>query len=217
MRSCASLASATLQHYTIIPLFTLTRFGRWSDILGRPAPDLAYPRAIWRYARGRALVGLGRLEEAARELDGARRVPRRMRRSPRSRSRTSTQRPALLQIASGVLGGELTARRRDVSGAVRRLTEAAALEDGLRYNEPPDWHYPVRHSLGAVLLEAGRAREAEQVYRDDLERNRENGWALFGLMRSLEAQKRTAEAAAIRKRFQKAWAHADVTLRGSRF
>ncbi len=207
---------ATLQHYTTIPLFTLTRFGRWADILARPEPDLPYPRAIWHYARGRALVGLGRLDEAARELAS---VDAAMKDETIAAITLSDINPAstLIRIASGVLGGELAARRRDVSGAVRRLREAVALEDGLRYNEPPDWHYPVRHSLGAVLLEAGRAREAERVYRDDLERNRENGWALFGLMKSLEAQKRTAEAAAIRSRFEKAWAHADVVLRASRF
>jgi tetratricopeptide (TPR) repeat protein len=207
---------ATLQHYTTIPLFTLTRFGRWVDILARPEPELSYPRAIWHYARGRALVGLGRLDEAARELA---RLESAVKDETIAGITLSDINPAstVVRIASGVLGGELAARRRDVGDAVRRLREAVALEDGLRYNEPPDWHYPVRHSLGAVLLEAGRAREAEQVYRDDLERNRENGWALFGLMKSLEAQKRAAEAAAIKSRFEKAWAHADVVLTASRF
>jgi tetratricopeptide (TPR) repeat protein len=209
-------AMATLQHYTVIPLFTWTRFGRWTEILQQPAPELPYPRAIWHYARGRALVGTGRLDDAARALQALEaaatdEVIGAITLWDINPART------LLRIGSGVLGGELLARRGDVPGAVRRLREAVALEDGLRYNEPPDWHYPVRHSLGAVLLEAGRAREAEQVYRDDLERNRENGWALFGLMRSLEAQRRSAEAGAIRARFDKAWAHADVVLKASRF
>jgi hypothetical protein len=91
------------------------------------------------------------------------------------------------------------------------------LEDNLIYNEPPDWHVPVRQSLGAVLLNAGRAAEAESVYWQDLEQNRENGWSLFGLMQSLRAQGKDAQADVIEKRFNKAWQGADVTLTASRF
>ncbi len=208
--------SATLQHYTVIPMFTLVRFGRWAETLALPEPDLPYPRALWRYARGRALVAGDRLAEASRELDA---LEASMRDEAIGAITIWDINPAssLVQIAAGVLAGELSARRGDVDRAVARLRDAAAREDALRYNEPPDWHYPVRHSLGAVLLEAGRARDAERVYRDDLARHPENGWALFGLMKSLEAQKRTGDAAAVRVRFEKAWAHADVTLRGSRF
>ncbi|MDA2930990.1 hypothetical protein MYX84_13775 [Acidobacteria bacterium AH-259-O06] len=90
------------------------------------------------------------------------------------------------------------------------------LEDSLIYNEPPDWHIPVRQSLGAVLLEAGRPLEAETIYWQDLKWNRENGWSLYGLMRSLRAQGKMEEAAAIEKRFQKAWTRTDVTLTSSR-
>ena len=91
------------------------------------------------------------------------------------------------------------------------------LEDALAYVEPPDWHYPMRQSLGAVLLEAGRPVEAEAVYWDDLRRNRENGWSLFGLIKALEAQGKKDEVAAIQKRFDKAWSAADVKLTASRF
>jgi hypothetical protein len=91
------------------------------------------------------------------------------------------------------------------------------LEDNLIYTEPPDWHVPVRQSLGAVLLAAGRPAEAEAVYWQDLNQNRENGWALFGLMLSLRAQGKEAEAAAIESRFRAAWNRADVTLTASRF
>jgi hypothetical protein len=92
-----------------------------------------------------------------------------------------------------------------------------AVEDALTYDEPADWPYPVRHWLGAVLLEAGRASEAESVYREDLHVHRENGWSLFGLMQSLKAQGKTAEAAEVETRFQQAWKRADVTLTASRF
>ena len=90
-------------------------------------------------------------------------------------------------------------------------------QDALRYEEPPAWYYPVRQSLGAVLLNAGRATEAEAVYREDLRRNPENGWSLYGLTQSLRAQKKKEEAAAANQRFRKAWAQADVKLTASRF
>ena len=91
------------------------------------------------------------------------------------------------------------------------------LEDGLQYMEPPFWYYPIRHSLGAVLLKTGRAAEAETVYREDLKRFPENGWSLYGLAQSLCAQKKADEAAAVDQRLKKSWAHADVTLMASRF
>ena len=83
--------------------------------------------------------------------------------------------------------------------------------------EPPYWHHPIRHSLGAALLSAGKAAEAEAVYRQDLKRFPENGWSLFGLRRSLVAQSKTAEADQVAQRLEKAWRMADVTLTGSRF
>ena len=124
---------------------------------------------------------------------------------------------AILEIAVHVLAGELDAKRGDYDQAVSRLHRAALLEDNLIYNEPPDWHVPVRQSLGAVLLAAGRPAEAESIYWQDLSRNRENGWSLFGLMQSLRAQGKTEETAVIEARFRKAWSRADVTLTASRF
>lgn len=88
-------------------------------------------------------------------------------------------------------------------------------EDALRYDEPPGWLLPVRHSLGAALMQARRYAEAEQVYRDDLVRLPENGWALFGLAESLEMQGKHAEAAAVNARFRKIWAKADLQIKSS--
>jgi hypothetical protein len=97
------------------------------------------------------------------------------------------------------------------------LLGAAAAEDGLRYNEPSDWPLPVRHYLGAALLSAGQAEAAEAVYREELRRNPENGWSLFGLAAALEARGQQSEAAAVAARFRKAWSRSDVVLTGSRF
>jgi tetratricopeptide (TPR) repeat protein len=115
-----------------------------------------------------------------------------------------------------VLAGEIAAAKKDYPTAIAHLERAVRLEDSLVYTEPSEFHFPPRLALGAVLLEAGRAGEAETVYWDDLRRNRENGWALFGLQQALRAQKKDADAALTEMRFKQAWARADVTLTSSR-
>jgi predicted Zn-dependent protease len=118
----------------------------------------------------------------------------------------------VLAIASEVLAGHIAAARTDYARAVTHLRAAARLEDALVYGEPPEWTVPVRQELGAVLLDAKRPTEAEQVFRDDLKRFPENGWSLHGLARSLRAQGKTAEAAAVEERWRRAWDGADVTI-----
>ncbi len=122
----------------------------------------------------------------------------------------------IFSIAPHVLGGEIEAAKKNYDQAIAHLDRAVRIEDGLVYTEPSEWHYPPRHALGAVLLEAGRAREAETVYWEDLRRNRENGWALYGLVKALEAQGKTEQAAVAKERFEKAWSRADVKLVSSR-
>ena len=122
-----------------------------------------------------------------------------------------------MDIAVEVLAGELAAKQGDYDNAIARLHRGILLEDNLIYNEPPDWHVPVRQSLGAVLLDAGRFAEAEAIYWQDLSLNRENGWSLFGLMESLRAQDKVEQAAMVKKRLKKAWNRADVKLTSSRF
>ena len=121
-----------------------------------------------------------------------------------------------LQIASRILDGELSLRRGNPDAAIAVLGEAVKIEDGIPYNEPPVWHHPPRQILGAVLLEAGRPAEAEAVYREDLKRFRENGWSLFGLAKSLEAQQKSSEALEVKRRFETAWKRADIQLTSSR-
>jgi predicted Zn-dependent protease len=116
-----------------------------------------------------------------------------------------------------VLGGEIAAKAGDVGSAERLLRAAVAEQDTHWFTEPPPWYFPVRQALGAVLLKAGRAADAEQVYREDLRRNPDNGWSLFGLAESLKAQGKTVEATQAEARFRKAWSAADVRLAASRF
>ena len=208
----------TLQHYSLIPLFAFVRFGKWDEILAAPAPpaSLPYATGVWHYVRGLAHARSGRLEPAAEELSALKRALLR----PEIEKVTLwdiNSASDVLGIAQEVLAGEINAARGRYDRAERQLRRAARLEDALRYQEPSDWHFPVRHALGAVLLEAGRPAEAEDVYREDLKANPENGWSLHGLMKSLQAQGNDGEAAAARARFERAWKHADVELTASRF
>ena len=123
----------------------------------------------------------------------------------------------IVALGLEVLRGDIAARQKKYDDAIAHFDRAVRLEDAMTYTEPPDWHAPVRHWLGATLLEAGRPAEAEVVYWEDLRTNRENGWALAGLHRALSDQGRKDEASAIEVRLKKAWAKADVTLTGSRF
>jgi predicted Zn-dependent protease len=124
---------------------------------------------------------------------------------------------AVFKIAKLALAGEMALRSGDAAKAVESFQAAAELEDGMLYEEPPLWYYPVRHSLGKALLAAGRPADAEAAYRYDLERFPGNGWSLFGLAQSLDEQGKEADAAKARAEFEKAWQHADVELTSSRF
>jgi tetratricopeptide (TPR) repeat protein len=116
-----------------------------------------------------------------------------------------------------VLAGEIANARGEFDSAVAHLDRAARLDDDLVYTEPAEWQSPPRLTLGAILLEAGRPAEAEAVYWQDLRRNRNNGWALFGLLQALREQKKEEMATLVEARFEKAWVRADVDLHASRF
>lgn len=207
----------TVEFFRTIPLLALTQFGRWDEILAEPMPDasLRYATAIARYARGVALARKGDLAAARRERDQL--VP--LRDTTEILFLDTNDYPAvtLLQIADALLEGEIAMAAGSVDAAVGHFERAVALQDGLPYMEPPFWYYPTRQSLGAALLAAGRAGEAEAVYRRELEDYPHNGWSMFGLAESLAAQGRTDEAAEVREMFAHVWARADVELTGSRF
>jgi tetratricopeptide (TPR) repeat protein len=204
---------STLQHYYAMPLYTLTKFSKWDEILKQPAPaaDLKYPTGVWHYARGMAFTAQGKLEQAAAELKQLETIAS----NPALEKVTIwdiNSTASLMKIASLVLAGELAAKQGDYTQAINYLKTAVIIEDNLSYDEPATWYSPVRQSLGAVLLAASRALEAEIVYREDLKRYPENGWALFGLAQSLRLQGKTEAAAEIQKRFEQAWMYADTML-----
>lgn len=202
--------------FRVLPYWTLARFGQWQSVLAEPAPpvDNAFLRGSWHYVRGLAHVAVGQLQQAREELEQLRETIQ----DPSLGRPLLSQNTAyaILRIAPEVLAGEIEAAHGKFESAVSHLERAVRLEDGLVYTEPAEWHYPPRLALGAILLESGRPDEAETVYWEDLRRNRDNGWALFGLQQALRAQNKTAEADMIEARFRKAWEHADITLSASR-
>jgi tetratricopeptide (TPR) repeat protein len=207
-----------LQHYLVTPLRVMVRFGMWEEILVEPpiAGDLPYILGTRHYARGMAFARTGQLEDAARELTGLQDIlddPGLEKVSVWDLNSSA----ALLAVAERVLNGEIAAAGGDYGEAIALLEEGVQLETQLTYDEPPPWHLPVRHVLGAVLLEAGRPAEAEAVYREALDRFPENGWALYGLLQCLEAEEKSQEAEDARGRLATAWRAADVELVGSRF
>jgi tetratricopeptide (TPR) repeat protein len=207
----------SLQHYWITPVYALTRFGKWEAILEEPAPpdDLIYPLGVWHYARGMALTRMGRFDQAKAELARLTEIGA----DPELELVTVwdlNTTDNLIAIAREVLSGEIAAAQGDYETAIGHLEAGVEIEDVLVYDEPPTWHAPVRLNLGAVLLAAGRPAEAEKIYREDLEIFPDNGWALFGLEQSLEAQGKTDEAIAVAGQFKKAWQHADIELASSR-
>jgi tetratricopeptide (TPR) repeat protein len=208
-----------LHQFLVAPLFAYTRFGEWEVIFSEPRPpeDSLFWTGVWHYARGMAYTATGKLNEANQELDSLRSIATQKALDSYRVTFSRNGAKAILEIAKEVLAGELAAKRGYYDLAIARLHRAILLEDNLIYNEPPDWHVPVRQALGAVLLDAGRPAEAESIYWQDLSRNRENGWTLFGLMQSLSAQGKTEQVAAIEERFKKAWNRADVKLTASRF
>jgi tetratricopeptide (TPR) repeat protein len=194
----------------------LVRFGKWDAMLAepRPAPGMPYTLALWHYARGMAQAARGDGDAAGASLDSLRAVARRFAADHMIGTNLG---PQLLRVASNVLAGERSRRAKRWEDAVRSFSAAAAIEDSLKFDEPPTWYYPSRHSLGATLLEAGRAAEAERVYRRELRRFPGNGWSLHGLAAALRAQGKTRDAEAAEAQLREAWANADVRLEGSAF
>lgn len=207
-------SSAIVDGFTPIVTECLMRFGRWDDILTEPAPpeNLPITIALWRFARAVAYAAKGELANAETEQTAFREAVGKV---PPGAIMAINPASKVLEIAEHMLRGEIAYRRGAIDEAVSALRTAIAIEDSLQYMEPPDWVQPVRHTLGAVLIDAKRFAEAEAVYREDLHYWPENGWSLFGLAEALKGQGKATEEKEVRKRFKAAWKNADTEIGAS--
>jgi tetratricopeptide (TPR) repeat protein len=196
-----------------MPLEVMVRFGLWDDILAEPERytyKMWFTRALHHAARAIAYAAKGDTASARKEqsvfIERAKLVPK-----EDFVSNNSCE--ALLAVAIPMVEGEILIAEGKIDNGIEQLRSAIQKEDALKYDEPPGWLIPVRHSLGAVLMKQQRFAEAEQVYRDDLARLPENGWSLLGLAESLRKQKKnTDEIAQTQRKFEKVWAKADLTI-----
>ena len=207
----------TLQHFYTIPFYISVKFGKWEEILEleNEVPSLKYPAAIQNYARGMAFLSLGEMEKAKKELYSLETFAKDESLKEITIWDINTV-SVLVQIARNVLKAEIFAKEFKYSESISLLREAIEIEDGLNYNEPPDWFFSVRHHLGAIQIEAGLYNDAVSTYKEDLLRLPKNGWALHGLKlayENLNKQDKVKEVELLRKQ---SWENADIVLTTSR-
>ncbi|MHC5065550.1 MAG: tetratricopeptide repeat protein [Planctomycetota bacterium] len=206
----------SVESYLFVPMHVMMRFGLWEEILQYEKPEEQYSIAValYHHARAVAYANSERLDEAMAEAklfeEIAATIPeeKQVRRAPVK---------TILNIARFMMRGEILFKQGERDEAFVALRKAVEYEDTIPYSEPPGWMQPMRHALGALLLEDGRPSEAEAVYLADLAQHAENGWSLLGLADSLRMQGRTAEAEAVDARFRLAWADADTEITASCF
>ncbi|MFN0112358.1 MAG: tetratricopeptide repeat protein [Blastocatellia bacterium] len=221
VESAARLADNVRGHIKDMPMlegflpsvtFVQLRFNRWDEILksSEPSADMPITRALWHYARGVALAGKGRIAEAEQERTTLAELAKSM---PGETPFGLNTAASVLKIAQPSLEARIAAAKGAFKLAVEHWRKAVAAHDDLNYDEPPGWYYPTRESLGAALLLAGNAAEAEKVFRKDLEDNPRNGRSLFGLAESLKKQGKAQAGQKVQREFDSAWKNADSRLK----
>jgi tetratricopeptide (TPR) repeat protein len=200
-----------LEHFMSVPTFVLVRFHRWDELVRsmEPSRKLTVTNALWHAAQGQAraaMVDLKRAELERATLASA--IAREPADTPYGFNSAST----ILNLAAAALDARISSAKDDRKAAIECWRKAVEIQDSLNYDEPPDWYYPVRESLGAALFLDGQFEEAENVFRTDLARNPRNGRSLFGLLQSLNAQNKKADGAWVEQAFEAAWKNADVKI-----
>lgn len=221
IKSAKQMAEAMSQHGTPMgrmqkrvaaPWVTLKIFGKWDELLAiEPLKhSTPYLTGILAYVKGSAHVAKGQFDEAAQKLSEIHRIAASPDVSVNRAGATATA--ELLALAAHALEGEMKMAQGDLDGAIAAFEKGVALEDTNNYTEPPDWPQSMRLYLGAALLKAGRAADAEAVFRRDLRWHQNNGWSLFGLTQALEAQGKSEEARSKKDAWAEVWSQADISL-----
>ena len=198
-----------LEPFAAKTIFVRLRFGKWNDVLALPAPEAKHLllTATNHYARAVAHAALGHREDAARDRQAFAVARERV---PKDAAWGYNKASSIFAVMTASLDAWIARAGGDDTSAIRSWRAAVAAEDRLAYNEPPDWFYPARESLGAALLRVRQHGEAERVFRDDLARNPDNPRSLFGVWQALAARRQPVAAA--ERQFREAWKNADVPL-----
>jgi len=206
--------SPFVEAYMVNPILVPVRFARWDEVLASPAPDAKRKGLtfFWHYARGCAFAAKKQTQQAEAERDAMEKIYQELP-AGKAFGMMPNDWSTMHDMAAGALNARIAVAHGDFPAAVEKWRTAIAVEDHMVYHEPPDWYYPMRESLGATLLRAGKADEAEKVFREDLSDNPRNPRSLFGLWKALEAQQRPADAEWARRSFEAAWRGAANQLR----
>jgi len=204
-----------IEGFMTIPLAVDVRFHRWDDILKapKPDPDMKVASVFSHFARGMALAATGKASEAEAEYKIVSDAVEATQPDVVFTMPVNNKAKDVLRIAREVLGAKIALAKKDSEGAIEKLQSAVAVQDSLKYNEPEDWFFPVRESLGAALLMKGDAAGAEKVFREDIERHPRNPRSLYGLQQALKAQKREYDAGFVQKQFQASWKGGSTPLK----
>lgn len=205
-----------LEAFLAVPIHVMVRFGLWEEILAEPKPpeDLISAVAFWHYGRTVAYAAMGKVKEASEEFAAMKKAYDAV---PESRLLANNPLRTVIEVGLPLAEGELEYRKGNYKKAFDLIRLAVMRDDSLRYDEPWGWMMPVRHALGALLLEQNMIDEAEAVYRKDLELHPNNGWALKGLAECLHKKEQHAEAMKTDSLFALSWKRSDITLMASCF
>ncbi len=200
-----------LEMFSPYPIVTLVRFRKWDEIMKYPRPDaeMRITSGFLSFARGMAFAESGKTADAEKELGALREEINIIQANAVFGNGTAR---GVLTVAEDLLNGEIALALGENKAAIESFRKAAAAEDVVNYNEPPDWDIPVREWLGRALLTDGQFAEAEKVYRAELEKHARSGRALFGLAEALRKQGKSDSSEMIRREFEKSWEKADTRL-----
>ncbi len=204
-----------LEGFMTIPMAVDVRFHQWDSILAmkQPDPSMQITTVFWHFSRGMAMAGKGKTDEAEAEYKLVSEAQKATPEDVPFAMPVNNKAKDVLKIARNVLGAKIAMAKHDTDGAIVMLQEAVAVQDTLKYDEPSDWFFPVRESLGAALLMKGDTAGAEKTFRDDLDRNPRNPRSLFGLQQALKKQGRDYDAGFVEKQFDASWKGVAKSLR----
>ena len=203
-----------MQYIYMTPVLVHIRFGNWHELLSMKQPDKTqvYSNVLYHFGRGMAYTHQSKKTEAMQELEMMRQLMK-----DSSLSIPMLPFSAVIEgciVAENLLTGSIALAEKKYIDAVTAFSKAVTTEENMVYTEPRDWLLNPKHYLGNAYLQAKKFPAARQVFQNDLQYNNENGWALFGLYKALQGQKKKVESQKVLARFKKAFANADIELKG---